>query len=271
MKRIIAPVDFSTTAENAAVFAGNLASFYGAELWLYHAYSLPIQTGYPLVTPDEMQEAADGEMDDFRQKISASMRVAINIHTVAEAAMLNEGLAALAETIKADLVVMGIAGKGKLARLVVGSNTIRVMQQLPYPLLVVPPQAVFIPIRKIGFACDFEKVAATTPIGPLKKLIADFNADLFVLNVVPQGENVPDDKQIERMYIGEALKDFQANFQMIMSDDVTEGINWFAENNQLDWIVVIPKKHKAMEKLFGRSHTKHLLYHTHVPVLCLHE
>jgi nucleotide-binding universal stress UspA family protein len=271
MKRIIAPVDFSATAENAAVFAGNLAAFYGAELWLYHAYSLPIPTGYPLVTDGEMQEAADGEMDVFRQKILASMRAPINMHTVAEAASLNEGLAELAETIKPDLVVMGIAGKGKLTRLVVGSNTIRVMQHLPYPLLVVPPQATFIPIRKMGFACDFEKVAETTPIGLLKKLAQDFHADLFVLNVVPQGETVPDDKQVESMYIGEALKEYQANFQMIMSDDVTEGINWFAENNQLDWIVVIPKKHKTMEKLFGRSHTKDLLYHTHLPVLCMHE
>jgi nucleotide-binding universal stress UspA family protein len=271
MKRIIAPVDFSATAENAAVYAGKLAAFYGAELWLYHAYSLPIPTGYPLVTANEMQEAADGEMDDFRQRILDTMRVAINIHTVAEAATLNEGLAALAETIKPDLVLMGIAGKGTLTRLVVGSNTIRVMQHLPYPLLVVPPKASFMPVRKMGFACDFNKVAESTPIGPLKKLIADFNADLFVLNVVPQGETIPDDQQVERMYIGEALKEYQANFQMIMSDDVTEGINWFAENNQLDWIVVIPKKHKALEKLFGRSHTKDLLYHTHLPVLCMHE
>lgn len=271
MKRIIAPVDFSATAENAAIFAGNLAAFYGAELWLYHAYSMPIPTGYPLVTSEEMQEAADGEMDDFRKKIATSLKAPISIHLVAEATSLNEGLAALADTIKPDLVVMGIAGKGKLTRLVVGSNTIRVMQQLPYPLLVVPPQAGFVPIRKIGFACDFEKVAETTPIGPLKKLIADFNADLFVLNVVPQGETVPDDKQVQSMYIGEALKEYQANFQMIMSNDITEGINWFAQNNQLDWIVVIPKKHKSMEKIFGRSHTKDLLYHTHVPVLCMHE
>jgi hypothetical protein len=41
MKRIVVPVDFSATASNSADFAANLASFYGAELWLYHAYEIP--------------------------------------------------------------------------------------------------------------------------------------------------------------------------------------------------------------------------------------
>jgi nucleotide-binding universal stress UspA family protein len=271
MKRIIVPIDFSATAANAAVFAGNLAAFYGAELWLYHAYDLPVATGFPLITADQMQEAADYELGEFRKTILADMRVAITIQTVAEASTLLGGLAGLAESLKPDMVVMGITGRNKLMRLVVGSNTVRAIQQLPYPVLVVPGNARFEPVRRIGFACDFEKVAETTPLDQLKKLVVDFRADLYVLNVVPQGEQVPDAQLAEGMYIGEALKAYEANFQVILSNDVAEGIDWFASNNQLDWVVVIPKKHNLMQKLFGRSHTKDLLYHTHLPVLCMHE
>jgi nucleotide-binding universal stress UspA family protein len=271
MKRIIAPVDFSEPAENAAVFAGNLAAFYGAELWLYHAYSLPIAADYPMVTPGEMQEAADDEMETFKQKVLAAMRVSITVHVVAESAGLIEGLGALADTVKPDLIVMGLTGRNRLARLVVGSNTIRAVQQLPYTVLAVPSKASFTPVRKIGFACDFNKEAAQAPIDTLKKLLQDFNADLYVLNVVPPDESLPQEKVEGSLLVGEALKAYEANFQMVLSGDITEGINWFAQNNQLDWVAVIPKKHKALEKIFGRSHTKHLLYHTHIPVLCMHE
>ena len=51
MKKIIVPVDFSPAASNAALFAGELAAFYNAEIWLYHTYETPVaisEFAYPL-------------------------------------------------------------------------------------------------------------------------------------------------------------------------------------------------------------------------------
>jgi hypothetical protein len=73
------------------------------------------------------------------------------------------------------------------------------------------------------------------------------------------------------MYISELLHELKPTYQTILSADVTNGINWFAYKGKIDWVVVIPKKHKLTEKMFTRSQTKELLYHTHVPVLCIHE
>jgi nucleotide-binding universal stress UspA family protein len=66
MKTIIVSVDFSTPAVNAAEFAANLASFYGADIWLYHAFEIPIalsEFAYPVVDVEEMQKAADHELE----------------------------------------------------------------------------------------------------------------------------------------------------------------------------------------------------------------
>jgi hypothetical protein len=80
--------------------------------------------------------------------------------------------------------------------LVVGSNTIRTVQQLVYPVLVVPPKATFIPIRKIGFACDYSKLIATSPIEPLKRVVKDFRAELYVLNIIYNSTSLaPDNKE----------------------------------------------------------------------------
>ena len=51
---------------------------------------------------------------------------------------------------------------------------------------------------------------------------------------------------------------------------LTEGLA-FAEKAGLDWIVLIPKKHTVLQKLFSRSHSSDLLYHTSVPILCIHQ
>jgi len=274
MKKIIAPVDFSDTAANAAVFAGNLAEFYGAELWLYHSYEMMIpvtEYGYSYVSITEMQEAAEHELQSFKNRIQEELRRTIPIVTKAENATLIDGLTALCDEIKPDLVVMGLSGKNALSRLVVGSNTIRTIHQLNYPVLVVPPKASFVPVRKIGFACDYKKVFETTPVEPIKKLVRDFNAELYVLNIEYNNTATSAEKIKESEVITELLKDLKPSYQTIVSGDITFGINWFADKEKIDWMVMIPRKHKLVEKMFGRSQTKELLHHTHLPVLCMHE
>lgn len=274
MKKIIAPVDFSVTSENAAVFAGNLAAFYGADLWLYHSYEVNIPISgfeFPYVNTGEMQEAAEYEIMEFKNRIQNSLRTKINIITKTENNILTDGLVALCKEIHPDMVVMGISGKNALAKLVVGSNTIRTIQHLTCPVLVVPPQANFVPVRKIGFACDYEKVIESTPVEPLKKIIRDFNAELYVLNIAFHDAEISAEKINESMYINVLLKEFNPAYQTILSNDITEGINWFAEEQKLDWIFVIPKKHNLVDKMFSRSKTKELLYQTTIPVLCIHE
>lgn len=274
MKKIIAPVDFSATAENSAKFAASLAEFYGAELWLYHTYEIIIpvsEIGYAYVNQKEMQEAAEFELNEFKKRIQTTLKSAVTIHCIAENSTLTEGLTQLCDKEKPDLVVMGLSGKNALTRLVVGSNTIRTINHLSYPILVVPPKAEFIPVRKIGFACDFEKVLETTSLEPLKRITRDFNAELFVLNIIFNHSGTSSEKMEESRYVGEVLKEFKPSYQTVLSDDITHGINWFVEKEKLDWVAVIPKKHHLIEKLFKRSQTKHLLHHIHVPVLCVHD
>jgi nucleotide-binding universal stress UspA family protein len=274
MKKIVAPIDFSETSENAAGYAASLAEFYGADLWLYHAYGMMVpvsEIDAMFINPKQMQQAVEYEMEEFKKRIQSALRRTINIHIKAEIATFTQGLTSLCNELKPDMVVMGLSGKNALARLVVGGNTIRVIQQLSYPVLVVPSKAEFIPIRKIGFACDYEKVKITTPINPLKKFVYHFNAELLVLNVAYNNSDADPEKIEQGKYINELLKEFKPSFQTILSADITNGINWFIEKENIDIMVVIPKKHNLMDKLFSRSHTKDLLYHTHIPVLCMHE
>ncbi|MGF2414283.1 universal stress protein [Ferruginibacter sp.] len=274
MKKIIAPVDFSDTAANAAIFAGNLAEFYGAELWLYHSYEVVVpvtEYGYSYVSITEMQQAAEHELAEFKNRVQNALRRTITIQIKAENATLVDGLSALCDELDPALVVMGLSGKNALTRLVVGSNTIRTIHNLDYPVLVVPPKATFIPIRKIGFACDYKKVIETTPVHLLKKIMHDFNAELHVLNVEYIKGTAPATKVEESMYITELLHELKPTYQTILSADITNGINWFADKEKIDLMVVIPKKHHLVEKMFSRSQTKELLYHTHVPVLCIRE
>jgi hypothetical protein len=218
-----------------------------------------------------MQKAADHEMEKFKKITLEKLKLKINIHTKAEMNELQLGLQQLCDELNPDLLVMGLSGKNALTRLIVGSNTIKAVYKLTYPVLVVPPKAEFIPIRKIGFACDYRQVEKTTPVTVIKKFVNDFNAALHILNVDYHNSITDAEKANESYLINELFRDVKAEFHSIEANEITEGINWFVDKSKLDWLVVIPKKHRLLEKIFKRSQTKELVYHTHVPILCIHE
>jgi len=60
-------------------------------------------------------------------------------------------------------------------------------------------------------------------------------------------------------------------YDFIENEDMEQGINNFAEKNNLDLVITIPKKHTLLDGLFRKSATKQLIFHSHVPVMCVHE
>lgn len=274
MKKLIVPVDFSDTSVNAAAFAGNLAIFYGAEVWLYHAYEMPVGLGevvWPLFNVHELQAAAEEELRLLTATVQDRLRSRVIFNTKAQLAPLADGLEDFCEAVQPDLVVMGLSGKDAMAKLIVGSNTINTIHTLTYPVLVVPPKASFTPVVKIGFACDYKKIEETTPVGIIKKIVQDFDADLYILNVDHSDAYVDEEVLDGSLAARSLFDDINPVYDSIESESVTEGLNQYANEKGLDWIVVIPKKHTLVQKIFSRSHSKNLLYHTHIPVLCVHQ
>jgi len=54
-------------------------------------------------------------------------------------------------------------------------------------------------------------------------------------------------------------------------DDVVVGINRFVDKHGVDLLVMIPRKHSMLSSLFHESNTQRMAFHTHVPLLALHE
>lgn len=274
MKKILVPVDFSESANNAAEFACNLALFYNAEIWLYHSYEMPLITGEfpaPLYDINDLQIAAENELTLLTNSLLGKLRSKVTIHLKADANLLQTGVAGFCDEIKPDLVVIGLSGGNALTKLVVGSNTIRIIHELTYPVLVIPPKASFVPVRKIGFACDYKQIEASTPVALIQKIVTDFNATLYVLNVDYKDAHVTEELIEEVFLLKELLKDTETVYESIEAESITEGINQFIAKENLDWITVIPKKHTLVQKMFTRSYSKDLLFHTFVPILCVHQ
>jgi nucleotide-binding universal stress UspA family protein len=275
MKTIIVPTDFSPVATNAMNFAADMAVNINASLMLFHVYQVPVSMSdvpVVLVSADELRKSSEAKLEEIKTGLTHITSGKIKIYTEARMGDISDELEDLCKHIQPFAVVMGTKGASGVERVLFGSTTLTSIKHLTWPVIVVPPGKEYgTGIKKIGFACDFDKVVESTPVQFIKNMVKEFNAELHVLNVDYEQRHFKPETPQESLMLHTLLEDLNPNYHFINHADIEDGINEFAETNNLDLLITIPKKHKLLEGLFKHSSTKQLVTQSHVPVMCVHE
>ncbi|NOT49970.1 MAG: universal stress protein [Chitinophagaceae bacterium] len=275
MKTIIAPTDFSPISVNAVNFAADMAVALDASLLLFNVYNIPVPYGevpVALVSVDEIKKSSEAELEVLKRDIMHVASGKLKVYTESIMGNTVDELEELCKKVKPLAVVMGAKGTSGLETILFGSTTLTAIRHLTWPVICVPPGKEYgNGIKKIGFACDFKQVAETIPVEPIKEMVKEFHAELHIINVDHDDKHFKPDTPEESWQLHDMFTDLNPQYHFIDHPDVEEGINKFAEENNLDLIIAIPKKHKLLEGLFSKRNTKKLVFHSHIPVMCVHE
>ena len=123
----------------------------------------------------------------------------------------------------------------------------------------------------MGLACDLKNVIASTPISFIKSIVDEFHADLHILHVDYDEKQPKGELPLESAHLESLLGAIRPQYHFLKNNDLVQGINDFAEKNNLNLVMVIPKKHKFLESLFHKSGSAGLVTHSHIPVMSIHE
>lgn len=284
MKNILVPTDYSTTALNATTYALNLAKQIKAKVTLLHIYNIPVTpTDFPVIVTsiDEFESSNKQQLEKHISELKTKHPEVLEIKGILKLGFVFDEIKNVVETEKVDLVIMGITGAGRIAELLIGSNATRVVQNLNCPAIVIPPDATYKPIKNIVFACDYAESEKYKAIDTLVEYVKILDAKLMVLNIGNPSEKHTYSKELAGRLLeyifenaGEAPElpnKIDYSMHKRKDEDITHGINRFAEKHNADLIVMIPKKHSLLSSLFSESNTKKMAFHTHIPVLALHE
>jgi len=138
--KILVPVDFSEHSRRALHEAIGLAKTFGAELHLLHCYPLQVTAidPYGITVPEaydrQLREAAGQRLSEWRSEVRAQKVIAVQ-HVTAQSPFTE--IAALAEKLGVDLIVMGTRGLSGLKHVLLGSVTERTIRIAPCPVLTV--------------------------------------------------------------------------------------------------------------------------------------
>lgn len=274
MKTIIVPTDFSAVSNNAMTYAFDLAIETGSSILLFHAYQVPVSmTDVPivLISVEDLQKNADNKINELKKSQEIEKGGTVKIYAETRLGDTVDELENVCKNIRPFAVVMGTKGESGIERVFFGSTTLTAIKHLSCPVIVVPPGKKYSSIKKIGFACDFRQVVNTTPTRFIKDFVKEFNAELHVLNVNFKNSRFNNETPEQSLLLHTMLEDLNPKYEFIEDENIEVGIEKFAKLNSLDLIITIPKKHKLLEGLFRKSHTKELLFHSHLPIMCVHE
>lgn len=261
MNTVIVPVDFSETSLHAAGYAAQLLTgHYGVTMILYHSYG----------------KAAEGAkatqmLEDLKADLMQNNIVKMEVLTFEDNDFV-DGLEKTARHRRADLIIMGITGKSAIAQVLFGSNTLKMAERKVCPVLIVPQEASFSPIKNVMLTSDFKSTIDTTPSVPIKDFLDVFKPKLHVVNVDKDHYiSLTENYEKEKQELKQMFAEYNPEFYFMRLYDVDEAINLFAESRNIDLIIVVQKNRSFIDKLLTGSRTKTLSYHSKLPIMIMHE
>ena len=261
MNTVIVPVDFSETSLHAAAYAAQwLTGHFGTTMLLYHSYSKDAEAEEALTT-----------LELLKEKLNHKYPVIIEILNHKEDDFIS-GLERAVRHRGASLVIMGITGRSAIAQLFIGSNTLKFAQCKVCPVLIIPEHAQYRDIKNVMLASDFKNTFNSTPSVPIKDFLKYAKPKLHVVNVDPKHYiSLSEGYEREKAQLQQMFEGLNPEFYFMRLYDVDEALTLFAEEKDIDLIISIQHNHSFIDKLFKRSRTKSLSYHSNVPILVVQE
>ncbi|PVW15872.1 universal stress protein [Marixanthomonas spongiae] len=278
MFNILLPTDFSENSKNAIRYA--LEFFKGKASTFY---LLNVQKTSEYVTADVLSAPLESSVYDA---VMADNKATID-HIIAdyEAAYKNEpyhfkGIVdfdtlpeAISQTVSShniDLVVMGSNGATGSKEAFFGSNTLKVIRQVDFPLLIVPegytyqkPDSVLFSVHP-GDAPEKEKLQLL-----FKLMEVQHQPQIHILNI--DDDPLADTDETENPDLNAIFKNREHTYHHITGIPTPVAINAFVQLVKPSLHTMFVKKEGFLERFIFGSETSEISYGTRVPLLVLHQ
>ena len=280
MKSILLPTDFSINASNAIRYGLHIAKVTKADVIFFHANHVPvIAPNTPVGVYDNLirtdEEKQLQSLYELRDKMYAEM--GINKEDIPSQCIVKLGFAVdeiteAAKEFNTGLIIMGTQGASGLKKAFIGTNTASVIKNAVCPVLAVPDSAYYKQIKKIVLATDYHFTKDDKILAPLLEMALLFDAEILILNVKREMEEVPTfDQAVEGLKIENTFKPVTHSFHFSENDNVISGIESFMQQSNADILTMIPHKPTFFENLFKKSYTEEIAFHANIPLLTLPE
>ncbi|MBL7851135.1 MAG: universal stress protein [Cyclobacteriaceae bacterium] len=265
---LLVPTDFSAEAKAAAHFAAKLAVQIQARVILLSVVEMDttetVLSNWKKLE-QQLTRNAQKSLEKLTHEIKTEAGPKLSIASdVTFGIPMSEAIARYASEQQVNMIIMGTKGASGLKKILTGSNTTKLMQISPVPVIAIPAKAVYQGMKKMVYATDLQHVKEEIKV--LARIAALFEAEILVFHCVPADSQAREDRGLEPELIEQAQYGF-ISFHQVKSDRVDKAIGDFIDESKADMLVMFTHELDFYEKLFGRSVTRSLAFQSRIPLL----
>src|SRR5688572_25869694 len=274
MKKILYPTDFSSTAEHAFIFALQIADHLGASIITLHAFNRPDVSNFNL--PETLREVYDSidldAFENYEDEVPVLRDIATGngyyhvpmVHVLEEGAPVS-AILRTANKNKADLIVMGTTGAGKMEKFFFGTVASKVLEEAHCPVVVVPTTAEFDGvIDHIAVAINFKEEDARL-IEAVRKFRDALGCHLHIIHIDTDQNQTSKNQMIT--FCEPWQNDKRMTRHCLTHKDVNDGLDQFVKEQNIDLLALLSHKQNWFEELFQQNRAKELSFQHSIPIL----
>lgn len=271
MKTVFIATDFSSASRNAAVYGVNLAAYLGAGIVLFHSSDAPVPS------PGESPYESEAEIRSIIETKLLNEVIAIrvseyqSIDIISATGNPNQQIIEYAKRYNESLIICGMKGVGKSIKKIIGSTAVYLARKSTMPLMIIPEQAGYLPIKNISLANDFDIQTDLHTIDMLQTIGERYMAKVYIVRIMPNDSSEISELSFRSERFAQKLINLHPEYKFPRSKNVSEGLEDFIVSYKINMLVLIPHRHNILERLFLMSKTKQMIFHTHIPLLVLPE
>ncbi len=290
MFKILLPVDFSDSTENASNYALNLASAVpDSQILLLHcAYDYLADADLANAPIDELtaseivaervihrnENEALNQLDTLYQEMQAQNKRLLHpvrlerafIHGLPE-----DKIPEQLQRYKPNLLVMGTKGEAGLMRSFFGTVATEVAQNVTVPVLTVPENYTSTKLGKVLFATDFDSSDVNSLL-TLQSILQPFGSAIVAVHISDKDDKQEDKQQLQslRQNLEQTINGSNISYTLLEGDNVADALQDFVQQHNIDMIAVTAHKHEGLNALLRSNTVKKLILHAPVPLLVFH-
>lgn len=266
MKKILVPVDFSSIAENALLYAIDLCQVDHSSILMLHV----LAEGSNANSEEEKKKEAELKLKALSVKIEHAGKIEHKYQIVKGDPVKEINHVATKENV--GMIVMGTKGESNLESMIFGSNAANVINTANCPVMTIPEGTNFKLPNKITFATDYHP----SDLNILQFIIDHVKAPRAQLNILHVAKN-NEDPSVEKKNMEQMMKEVESHinynnfsFQLKAGEDLNIALMDYLATNAADLFVTSTRHRSFWEKYFNEGITRNIIQHAGIPVLAFH-
>ena len=273
ISKILVPTDFSDVANNALHFALKFAEKAKATVHILHVTHIPVvDASFPAEVyqtfMSEIEETTKLNFEKLEKNYLQNSGVKCEIFSVM--GYVNDEVKDFAEQNNIDLIIMGTTGASGIQEVLVGSNASSVVARSHVPVLVIPPSSTYHELKNIVYSSDFNEPEFPA-VSRLMFIAELFDANISVLHVKNEADKFFNSENNFFVRNKHNISYDKIKMVKLPEGDVMDKINEFIENEHADLLVMAKHNRSFFDRIFHRSLSKQMTYHTKIPLLVLNK